>query len=177
MAVFSYAPEHVDPSRAAQFRRMDGPLLLEYSRVPRKLTCLPRPVKARGDESSTLDSGRGTHRVSEPLPETAADPSAPAPLETQAELTATEARASLTEAASAEPVPSATRGVGRAALIEVLAYGTNIAIRLGSNLILTRLLFPKAFGLMALFHSVNYVLWMLSDVGITQAIVMSKRGN
>jgi O-antigen/teichoic acid export membrane protein len=115
--------------------------------------------------------------VSEPLPETAADPSAPAPFETQAELTATEARASLTEASSSEPAPSATRGVGRAALIEVLAYGTNIAIRLGSNLILTRLLFPKAFGLMALFHSVNYVLWMLSDVGITQAVVMSKRGN
>jgi O-antigen/teichoic acid export membrane protein len=77
---------------------------------------------------------------------------------------------------SVVPPPPATGGAKRAAAIEVVAYVANIVIRLGSNLILTRLLFPKAFGLMAIFHSVNYVLWMLSDTGITQAVVMSPRG-
>jgi O-antigen/teichoic acid export membrane protein len=73
-------------------------------------------------------------------------------------------------------VASSTKGTGRAAMVEVVAYVANVAIRMGSSLILTRLLVPKDFGLMALFHSVNFVLWMLSDVGITQAVIMSKRG-
>jgi O-antigen/teichoic acid export membrane protein len=104
--------------------------------------------------------------VSEPIPEAALEPAATPAATPPAE----------NAAVSTSEAPSTTRGVGRAAMIEVIAYGANIMVRLGSNLILTRLLFPKAFGLMALFHSVNYVLWMLSDVGITQAIIMSKRG-
>jgi O-antigen/teichoic acid export membrane protein len=78
---------------------------------------------------------------------------------------------------SSIPPPPAVHGAKRAAVVEVIAYVANIVIRLGSNLILTRLLFPKAFGLMAIFHGVNYVLWMLSDTGITQAVVMSPHGS
>lgn len=77
---------------------------------------------------------------------------------------------------AAKAAAQATRGSGRAAFVEIVAYVATIALRLASNLLLTRLLFPEAFGLMALFHSVNYVLWMLSDVGIMQAVIMSKRG-
>lgn len=66
--------------------------------------------------------------------------------------------------------------IANAAIIEVAAYVVQIAVRLGSNLVLTRLLFPEAFGLMSLTQSILYVLWMLSDVGLSQAVVMSKRG-
>lgn len=49
-------------------------------------------------------------------------------------------------------------------------------IRFGSNLILTRLLMPDAFGLMAIITVVMFGLSMLSDTGTTQALVRSPRG-
>jgi len=82
---------------------------------------------------------------------------------------------------AAPPEQSDTQPAGRklahAAIIEVVAYVVQIGVRLGSNLVLTRLLFPEAFGLMSLTQSILYVLWMLSDVGLSQAVVMSKRGD
>ncbi|MGR3501864.1 oligosaccharide flippase family protein [Pseudaestuariivita sp.] len=51
------------------------------------------------------------------------------------------------------------------------------AIRLGSNLILTRILFPEAFGMMALVTIILMGLTMFSDVGITPAVMSSKRGD
>jgi O-antigen/teichoic acid export membrane protein len=59
----------------------------------------------------------------------------------------------------------------------VLGYGASQAIRLASNLILTRLLFPEAFGLMALISVVTVGLTLFSDVGIAPAIAQSKRGD
>lgn len=50
------------------------------------------------------------------------------------------------------------------------------SLRLGSNLILTRLLAPEAFGLMAIVLAVTTGLQLISDVGIWQAIVRSPRG-
>lgn len=50
-------------------------------------------------------------------------------------------------------------------------------MRLVSNLILTRLLFPEAFGLMALVTMVMIGLQMFSDVGIGPAILSSKRAD
>lgn len=50
------------------------------------------------------------------------------------------------------------------------------ALRFGSNLILARLLFPDAFGLMALVTMVMVGLNMLSDAGIQQSILHHKRG-
>lgn len=49
-------------------------------------------------------------------------------------------------------------------------------LRLGGNLILTRLLFPEAFGLMAIVQSVIVGLVMLSDLGIVTSIIHNKRG-
>lgn len=79
--------------------------------------------------------------------------------------------------ATQQAAPASNKRVAHAAVIEVIAYIVQIAIRLGSNLVLTRLLFPAAFGLMSLTQSILYVLWMLSDVGLSQAVVMSKRGD
>jgi len=56
-------------------------------------------------------------------------------------------------------------------------YGANQALRLGGNLILTRLLFPEAFGLMAIIMVVIYGVRMLTDVGIGPSIVQKTRGN
>ena len=59
----------------------------------------------------------------------------------------------------------------------VLGYGASQGIRLASNLILTRLLFPEAFGLMALIQVVIVGLTLFSDVGIAPSIAQSKRGD
>lgn len=56
-------------------------------------------------------------------------------------------------------------------------YGLNQALRLGGNLILTRILFPEAFGLMAIYSAVNYGVHMLSDVGVGPSIVQKTHGN
>ncbi len=59
---------------------------------------------------------------------------------------------------------------------EIFGFGAGLVLRLGSNLLLTRLLFPEAFGLMAMAQIVLYGLTMLSDVGIWQGVVTSRRG-
>ena len=60
-----------------------------------------------------------------------------------------------------------------------ISLGTTVAqqlIRLGSNLILTRLLFPEAFGLMALVQTFMTGLAMFSDIGIGPSIIQNRRG-
>jgi O-antigen/teichoic acid export membrane protein len=56
-------------------------------------------------------------------------------------------------------------------------HGVNQVLRLGSNLLLTRLLFPEAFGLMALAQTFLIGLQMFSDVGIFPSIVQSPHGD
>jgi len=48
----------------------------------------------------------------------------------------------------------------------LLGYGGSQALRLASNLILTRLLFPEAFGLMALVSVITVGLALFSDIGL-----------
>lgn len=59
----------------------------------------------------------------------------------------------------------------------IIGYGGSQAIRLASNLVLTRILFPEAFGVMALVTMVLVGLMMFSDVGITPAVQRSPRGD
>ncbi len=56
-------------------------------------------------------------------------------------------------------------------------YGISQALRLAGNLILTRLLFPEAFGIMALVQAVIVGLTMMSDVGIEQSIIQNRKGH
>lgn len=67
----------------------------------------------------------------------------------------------------------AARGSAWTALSFVAAQG----FRLGSNLILTRLLFPEAFGIMALVTVLLVGLTLFSDMGVGPAIMQSKRGD
>jgi O-antigen/teichoic acid export membrane protein len=65
----------------------------------------------------------------------------------------------------------------RAGAWTVAGHGAAQIIRLGSNLIMTRLLVPEMFGVMAIANTVNVVLGMLSDLGLRQNIIQSKRGD
>ncbi len=51
------------------------------------------------------------------------------------------------------------------------------AVRLLGNLVLTRLLFPEAFGIMALVTAVMIGLQLFSDIGLAPAIQQNKRGD
>lgn len=55
-------------------------------------------------------------------------------------------------------------------------FGAAQGLRLASNLIMTRLLAPDAFGLMALVLSIEILIGMLSDLGLDASIVRSKKG-
>ena len=70
-----------------------------------------------------------------------------------------------------------TARILRSASWVMVGYGGAQAIRLASNLILTRLLFPEAFGLMTLVTVVTVGLMMFSDVGIGPSISRSARGD
>ena len=65
----------------------------------------------------------------------------------------------------------------RSSMWTVLGYGLSQVLRLLSNLILTRLLFPEAFGMMALVMVFMQGLAMFSDVGVGPSIMQSKRGD
>lgn len=72
---------------------------------------------------------------------------------------------------------SITQRVLRGSAISGMGYFLNQGIRLASNLILTRLLYPDAFGLMALVTMFVLGVVMMSDVGLTPSIMQSKRGD
>jgi len=50
-------------------------------------------------------------------------------------------------------------------------------IRLGSNLILTRLLFPEAFGLMSIVYVLMVGLALFSDLGVNASIIQNRHGD
>jgi len=58
----------------------------------------------------------------------------------------------------------------------IFGHLTSQVLRLGSNLILTRLLVPEMFGVMAIVTVIMAGLAMFSDVGLLQNIVQSKQG-
>lgn len=68
------------------------------------------------------------------------------------------------------------RKVIRGSTLTILVYGCASALRLASNLVLTRLLLEEHFALMALIYVALEGLQMFSDVGLRPAIVQSKRG-
>jgi O-antigen/teichoic acid export membrane protein len=63
-----------------------------------------------------------------------------------------------------------------AGLWSAASVGLGHALRLGGNLVVTRLLMPEAFGVMAIVLTVSIVLYNLSDVGIHQSVVRHARG-
>lgn len=79
--------------------------------------------------------------------------------------------------AEGEQLSRLKRLAARGAIFEMGAFGFAQVLRLGSNLILTRLLFPEAFGLMTTLTVFNAGLVMLSDVGIEQSVIQNEKGS
>ncbi|EEW26708.1 oligosaccharide flippase family protein [Rhodobacter ferrooxidans] len=73
--------------------------------------------------------------------------------------------------------PNLFARVLRGSAITAGSYAVAQVLRLASNLILTRLLFPEAFGMMALVSVFLVGLAMFSDVGIGPAIAQNRRGD
>lgn len=80
------------------------------------------------------------------------------------------------------PKPSTDRvslkqRVMNAGVWSLAGYGLSQAMRFGTNLLMTRLLVPEMFGVMAVATMVMVALEMFSDVGLKQSVVQSKRGS
>lgn len=69
-----------------------------------------------------------------------------------------------------------TQKAVRGSLWTLFGYGGSQVLRLASNLILARFLFPEAFGLMALVKVFMHGLQMFSDLGIGPSIIQNKAG-
>lgn len=65
----------------------------------------------------------------------------------------------------------------RSSSLTVAGFGGAQLLRLASNLVLARLLFPEAFGIMAIVAVIIQGLMQFSDVGVTPAIMQSRRGD
>ena len=65
----------------------------------------------------------------------------------------------------------------RGTIWTVFGYGSSQVLRFGGNLILTRLLVPDLFGLMALVQIFIRGLSLFSDIGIRPSIIRSERGD
>ena len=65
----------------------------------------------------------------------------------------------------------------RGALVSVGGQALSQILRLGGNLILARLLYPEAFGLMALVNLLMLGLQAVSDVGVQPALIRHHRGD
>ncbi len=61
-------------------------------------------------------------------------------------------------------------------VVALSGFGAAQGIRLASNLIMTRLLAPDAFGLMGVTLALHIWIGMMSDLGLDASIVRSKRG-
>lgn len=80
------------------------------------------------------------------------------------------------DAPVSEPPSLKRRAVRGTVLSVVNVFGTQV-LRLAGNLITTRILFPEAYGLMALVLVLTQGLHMISDVGIIPSIVQHERGD
>ncbi len=76
-------------------------------------------------------------------------------------------------AANASTMKRAVRG----AFVETGGYVLGLVVRFGSNIILTRLLQPEVFGLLAMVQLIHFSLHMLADVGLSQAVTSDPRGD
>jgi len=65
----------------------------------------------------------------------------------------------------------------KALIFVIIGYGLSQVLRLAGNLVLTRLLAPELFGLIALAHVFHRGLGLFSDIGIEPGVIRSKRVN
>jgi O-antigen/teichoic acid export membrane protein len=79
--------------------------------------------------------------------------------------------------AAAVGAPSLRNRILRAGAWTLVGHAASQVLRLGSNLLMTRLLMPEMFGIMALANVLLIGLQLMSDLGLRQNIVQSRRGH
>lgn len=80
--------------------------------------------------------------------------------------------------AQSPPVRPGLKGrVVRAGKWTLFSTAVAMVLRLGTNVILARLLFPDAFGLMAVVNLMVTAMGLFSDIGISRSVVQSRRGD
>lgn len=57
------------------------------------------------------------------------------------------------------------------------SFGAQTVIRLGSSLILTRVLKPEAYGIVTIVSSIGYVVALLADIAVTVSLVRHEHGD
>jgi O-antigen/teichoic acid export membrane protein len=78
--------------------------------------------------------------------------------------------------ARAGELPVVSSKLGREVGWVAVPFAAQQAIRLGTNIVLTRLLAPEIFGIMLLINSLRTGTELLSDIGIGQSVVRSPNG-
>lgn len=88
---------------------------------------------------------------------------------------------SATDASSKSPANASKRSLKSAAIrgstITLLGHGLSVFIRVFGNLVITRLLMPEHFGVIALVTVLMVGLHLFSDIGVGPNIIQSPRGN
>src|ERR1700731_2281600 len=65
----------------------------------------------------------------------------------------------------------------RATFWTVVDYGCSMALRVVNSVVLTRLLLPESFGLMALVATLIVGISLMSDIGLGASVIQSRRGD
>jgi len=83
----------------------------------------------------------------------------------------------MSEATIAAPPPRSLRHrVARAGSWVLIGHVVTQVVRLGTNVVLARMLSPDAFGLMSVVYILMIGMALFSDIGITRSVVQSRRG-
>lgn len=69
------------------------------------------------------------------------------------------------------------RAAAKGAIWVFGAFATSQVVRLGSSLVLSRMLFPEAFGIMRVLMVVVSIVAMVTDAGLRCSIIADKRGD
>lgn len=72
---------------------------------------------------------------------------------------------------------SLTQRLLNAGVWSFAGYGFSLVFRLGSNLLMTRLLVPEMFGVIAIANMLIAGLSLFSDIGLIQSVIQNRRGN
>ena len=65
----------------------------------------------------------------------------------------------------------------RASTWTVLGFGSALVLRLAGNLVISRLLAPEVFGIMAVCNAIHVIVTMTGDIGLKQAVIRSENGH
>ncbi len=73
--------------------------------------------------------------------------------------------------------PSLRQSAKRASVWTIAGFGGAHVLRLGSNLVLTQLLLPEVFGIMAIVNVFIQGMQLMSDLGIGPSVIQNERGD